>query len=185
MKIVVGLGNPGKKYEKTRHNVGFLTVDYIQKNIGGFSKWKLNRKLESEISENTERGIIIAKPQTYMNSSGEAVKSIVGSWKLSAEGGSAFGGEVGSYTIVHDDFDLPLGIFKFEFGRGSAGHKGAQSIIDALDTKDFWRMRIGIRPPHPETDIKADAFVLKNFNREEKEVIKKVIPEAIKKLELF
>jgi PTH1 family peptidyl-tRNA hydrolase len=172
MKIVVGLGNPGKKYEKTRHNVGFLTVDYIPKNVGGFSDWQLKKKLKSKVSENKELKILLAKPQTFMNSSGEAVKKMLTDYKLPTT----------ALTVVHDDFDLPLGTFKFESDRGSAGHKGVRSIIDALGTKDFWRLRIGIRPPHLETNLKADAFVLKNFSKGEKEIIKKTIAKAVENL---
>jgi len=194
MKIVVGLGNPGKKFEKNRHNVGFLTVDYIQKNAGDFTKWQLKKKLKSEIAESKELDVILAKPQTFMNNSGEAIRNLISSFKF----------QVSSLYVIHDDFDLPLGTFKFEFSRGSAGHKGVQSIIDILGTKDFWRLRIGIRPPyvipaqagiqnstspdeHPNQNksrppIKAEDFVLKNFGKEERKIIEELTPGAIKEL---
>lgn len=172
MKLIVGLGNPGKKYEKTRHNVGFLTVNYIRENAGSFLLWQLKKKLKSDVSENKELKILLAKPQTFMNNSGEAAKLLVDYYSI----------PVTDLIVIHDDFDLPLGTYKLESGRGSAGHKGVQSIIDAVGTKDFWRLRIGIRPPHLETDIKADAFVLKNFGKEEIKIIEEIIPEAIEKL---
>ena len=82
MKIVVGLGNLGKKFEKNRHNVGFLTVDYIQKNAGDFTKWQLKKKLKSEIAESKELDVILAKPQTFMNNSGEAIRNLISSFKF-------------------------------------------------------------------------------------------------------
>lgn len=198
MKLIVGLGNPGFKYKKTRHNAGFLAVDYIQKNIGGFSKWKNDKKLRAEISKNQEKNTILAKPQTYMNSSGEAVKSLVNYLNLfperstiedSAESkgfcikpSTSSGNKLNNLLIIHDDFDLPLGEFKIEQERGSAGHKGVQSIIDALGANDFWRLRIGIRPANIPDQAKAEDFVLKKFVRGEKIIIDKIIPEAVKTL---
>jgi len=223
MQLIIGLGNPGFRYKKTRHNAGFLAIDYIQKNIGGFSKWKLNRKLQAEISEgniaslrgadrsfahgsgqaplsscDTMRSfvrpgwtqddntiIILAKPQTYMNESGIAVKSLVANYQL----------PITNLFVIHDDFDIPIGEFKLEQNRGAAGHKGVQSIIDALGTNEFWRLRIGIRPINIQPDIKADLsagirqpeekaedFVLKKFTREERKIIEKIIPEAVNEL---
>jgi PTH1 family peptidyl-tRNA hydrolase len=175
MKLIIGLGNPGAKYKKTRHNVGFLAVDYIQKNIDGFSRWQMKKKLKAEISENEDSNIILAKPQTYMNSSGEAVKKLLTDYGLPTT----------LFTVIHDDFDLPLGAFKLEMGRGSAGHKGVQSIIDVFGTKDFWRLRIGVRPSDITLDAKADEFVLKNFTEEEKIILEETIPRAVGELTLL
>ena len=172
MKLIIGLGNPGFRYKKTRHNAGFLAVDYIQKNIGGFSKWKLNEKLQAEISENLGQGIILVKPQTYMNSSGTAVKKLIENYKLIIE----------NCTVVHDDFDLPIGTFKCEKGKNSGGHKGVQSIIDSLGTNDFGRLRMGIRPLNAPENIKAENFVVKKFTREERKIIEQTIPTAINEL---
>lgn len=173
MKLVVGLGNPELKYKKTRHNTGFLAVDYIQKNIDGFSRWQLKKKLKAKISEGQlDNGtrIILSKPQTFMNNSGEAVKLLTSNLKLLTS----------NLFVVHDDFDLLLGAFKVEKERGSAGHKGVQSIIDALGTNDFQRLRIGIRPANIDTIIKADDYVLKNFSKEEMEIMQETIKEAAK-----
>ena len=183
MKLIVGLGNPELKYEKTRHSTGFLAVDYIQKNIGAFSRWQLKKKLKAKISEgqlDKDTRIILAKPQTFMNNSGDAVKLLTSN--LSAKGGSASGGQLltSNLFVVHDDFDLLLGAFKVEKERGSAGHKGVQSIIDALGTNDFWRLRIGIRPANIDTNIKAEDYVLKNFSKEEMEIMQETIKEAAK-----
>lgn len=189
MKLVVGLGNPGKKYEKTRHNVGFLAVDHIQK-ANNFSNWQLKKKLKSEIAENKEFDIVLTKPQTFMNNSGEAVALADRNWEL----------ETGNLIVIHDDFDLPIGTYKIEQGRSAAGHKGVRSIIDHLKTKDFWRLRIGIRPssviPTPpsvipaeakiqQSQIKAESFVLKNFSTEEKKIIQKAIEKSTGELLSF
>ncbi len=182
MKLIIGLGNPGFKYKKTRHNIGFMALDYIQKNIGGFSKWKFNKLFAAEVARNNESSVFLAKPQTYMNDSGRAAKTIIENLKLKIE----------NLIVVHDDFDLPIGNFKLEKEKGSAGHKGVQSIIEALSTNNFWRLRIGIRPQNmlenTQADLpaeirqptkKAEDFVLKKFTRQEKEIIDKTIPEAV------
>ena len=168
-KLIIGLGNPGFRYKKTRHNVGFATLDYIQKNIGGFSWWKNNKKLQAEISENTEQNIILAKPQTYMNKSGEAAKVLITDYQL----------PITNLFVAHDDFDISLGEFKLEKDRGAAGHKGVQSIIDALGTNEFWRLRIGVRPANITPQDRAEDFVLKKFTREERKIIEKIIPIAV------
>jgi PTH1 family peptidyl-tRNA hydrolase len=184
MKLIIGLGNPGFRYRKTRHNAGFIALDYIQKNIGGFSKWKNEKKFAAEISKNTGLKIILAKPQTYMNNSGIAVKSLMayGKWQIA------------DLVVIHDDFDLPIGSFKLEKEKGSAGHKGVQSIINSLGTNSFQRLRIGTRPVNatkrPKADLSAEAlakagdYVLKKFTREERAIIEKTIPEAINVLPL-
>ena len=174
MLLIVGLGNPQKKYLKTRHNLGFLFVDYLKENFDDFSVWQLKRKLKAEISEgrlgspSLSKPLLLAKPQTYMNNSGDAVRLIAAYLCLSNN----------QLVIVHDDFDLPLGQFRWEKGRGSAGHKGVQSIIDALKTKDFWRLRIGIKPANLEPPAKAEEYVLKNFKEEEEKLIQKTIKNA-------
>jgi PTH1 family peptidyl-tRNA hydrolase len=194
MKLIIGLGNPGFRYRKTRHNAGFLAVDYAQKNLDGFSKWKNKKNLLAEISENYEQNIILAKPQNYMNKSGEATKLLLARClfperakrvegpRADSKPSTGSGDNFKSFTVIHDDFDLPLGEFKLEQNRSSAGHRGVQSIIDALGTNEFWRLRIGIRPTNITEQAKAEDYVLKKFTREEKAIIEKIIPEAIKTL---
>lgn len=148
MIIIVGLGNPGKKYEKTRHNVGFRVID--------------------ELAQYKTRKFIIAKPQTFMNNSGKAVKAVVNFYKAKPE----------NLWVVHDDIDLPLGEFKTSKDRGSAGHKGVESIIKELKTKDFNRIRIGICPQTGKPKA-IEKFVLQNFTKKEEEIIKRVVEEAI------
>lgn len=149
MKIIVGLGNPGKKFEKTRHNVGFRAID--------------------ELAKQKTRNFIIAKPQTFMNNSGQAVKSLINFYKAKPE----------NLWIIHDDLDLPIGEIKIAKNRGSAGHKGVQSIIDHLKTKDFNRIRIGICPKTGKPE-QVEKFVLQNFTKEEEKLIKESVEGAVR-----
>ena len=151
MILIVGLGNPGKKYKYTRHNVGFQVID--------------------ELTKIKRRGWFLAKPQAFMNQSGKAVKKLVTSYRL----------PVTSLWVIHDDIDLPLDKIRISKGQGAAGHKGVQSIINELGTKDFWRVRIGICPKKGKPK-NVEKFVLQKFTKEEEKVVKEVIQEAIKKL---
>lgn len=145
MFLIIGLGNPGKKYEKTWHNVGSLVIDELE-SLG-------------------LPDVILAKPGTFMNESGKAVKKLVQNSKLKTNG----------LIVIHDDIDIPLGEVKIVKNRGAAGHKGVESIIESLGTKDFIRIRLGVCPPAGKPK-NAEDFVLKNFGREEK-----ATNEAIKK----
>ena len=182
MKLIVGLGNPGVKYKKTRHNLGFLAIDNFQLTINKFSNWYFEKKFSSEISQGkiNQEKIILAKPQTYMNKSGLAVKFLIENWRpptrhsLKIAEGSAFisrprfARAIENLFVIHDDLDLPLGKFKLQKGRGSAGHRGVQSIIDALGTKNFWRLRIGIKSimnNEQPTMNNIEKFVLEKFNQ--------------------
>ncbi|OGZ24239.1 MAG: hypothetical protein A2896_00105 [Candidatus Nealsonbacteria bacterium RIFCSPLOWO2_01_FULL_43_32] len=156
MLLIVGLGNPGKKYEKTRHNVGSRVVGELK---------SLNLK-----------DIILVQPTTFMNESGRAVKKITKNYKLKTE----------NLIVVHDDIDLPLGEFKIQKNRGSAGHKGVQSIIDSLGTKDFTRIRIGIKPEQYYRPFRStEKFVLEKFTKDEEEILKEVIPKVIEEINNF
>ena len=162
MKLIIGLGNPIKKYAKTRHNFGFMAVDFLQKKINA-PKFKMNKKLNAEISKTDE--IILAKPKTFMNSSGEAVQKILSFYKMPPD----------EMVVIHDDLDLSFEAIKTSKDSGSAGHNGVQSIIDMLGTKNLTRIRLGInRPPsfakatdgRPE-HIPPEDYVLQNFSPEE------------------
>lgn len=144
MKLIVGLGNPGKKYEKTRHNLGFWAIDKLQKQA--------------------PKDAILLKPDTFMNKSGKAVKEKAAYYKIKPQ----------DIWIIHDDIDLPLSEFKISRGQGSAGHKGVQSVIDELGTKDFNRIRLGICPASGKPQNVKD-FVLQKFTAEEKKTIAKVL----------
>src|SRR3989338_974277 len=175
MKLIVGLGNPGEEYEKTRHNVGFLAVEALRLRIEDFSNWKLDKKLESEVSRghiaSCCEDVILAKPQTFMNNSGGAVKLLITNYTLL----------ITDLLVVHDDLDLELGTLRLSFGSGSAGQNGVESIINTLDTKDFWRLRIGIGPKLGE----ADKFVLKRFPRTQTATVKKSIENAVDAIQLM
>lgn len=175
MILVIGLGNPGKKLEKTRHNVGFRVADGFQEK-NNFSAFKLSKKFLAEISEGVldDEKVILAKPQTFMNNSGRAVKLLTGSYKLKAK----------SLFIVHDDIDLPLGKIRISVSRGTAGHKGIESIIRELKTKNFVRFRVGIKPEKVENrKQKIEKFVLEKFSKDEEKNLEGVIEETVEAIE--
>jgi len=176
MILVVGLGNPGKKFEKTRHNVGFRTVDGFQEK-NNFSAFKLSKKSLAEISEGAldDAKVILAKPQTFMNNSGRAVKLLTRNYKLKAK----------SLFIVHDDLDLPFGKIRISIGRSSAGHKGVESIIRELKTKGFVRFRVGIQSATSDKrqETRTEKFVLEKFSKDEEKNLGGVIKETVEAIE--
>jgi len=178
MVLIIGLGNPGRKFQKTRHNIGFITIDNLQLTIDNFLNWKKEKKLQAEISKGKINGkkVLLAKPQTFMNNSGQAVRKIVSRVKC----------QMSNVFVVHDDIDLPLGKIRISKGRGAAGHKGIESIIKELKTKDFIRFRIGIRPKSTISTIveNVDRFVLQKFNREEEKIIKEIIKKTVEAIGL-
>jgi PTH1 family peptidyl-tRNA hydrolase len=172
MKLIIGLGNPGKEYETTRHNVGFMTVEHIAETCG-FANFGKEEKFEAEIAAgniNNEK-ILLAKPQTFMNSSGKSVQKMMSFYKISTD----------ELIVIHDDLDIPVGEFRLAMGSRSAGHKGVQSIIDLLGTNKFHRVRIGIKIE--ERKIPTEKFVLGNFDKNELEKINSVIDETIAAIE--
>ncbi|PIR66663.1 MAG: aminoacyl-tRNA hydrolase [Parcubacteria group bacterium CG10_big_fil_rev_8_21_14_0_10_36_14] len=169
MKLIIGLGNPGKQYDKTHHNAGFLAVGFLREKLDA-SNFKLNKKLKAEIAE-TKLGkekIILAKPITFMNNSGEAVLAVAKFYKIKPE----------NIIVFHDDMDIALGETREAFARGSAGHNGVQSIMDVLNTKDFNRVRIGIGRPEKTP---PESYVLQKFKPKEIEELNKSL-EKIKSL---
>ncbi len=172
MIIIIGLGNPEKKYKNTPHNIGFEVLDSFQKEEN-FPLFNFSKKFEAEISEKTidNKKIILVKPQTYMNLSGKSVSSLKSYYKIK---------NPEKIWVIHDDADISFGEIKVSKNKNSAGHKGVQSIIDSLKTKEFIRFRIGIKK---EEDLKE--YVLKKFNKEDKTKIKETIKETIKELQLL
>jgi PTH1 family peptidyl-tRNA hydrolase len=148
-KLIIGLGNPGNEYEHTYHNTGYLFIDYIN-NI------------------KDTKDYILFKPESFMNESGIAVSNKIKQIKIS----------LGNILIIHDDSDLILGKFKFSFGRNSAGHKGIESIIKTLKTKNFWRLRIGIRPEIEKDRKKADKLVLQKITKANMDKLYKIFGES-------
>lgn len=175
MYLIVGLGNPGKQYEQTRHNAGFMALDKLATQHS-FPDFTLSKKHSALVSEGTinQAEVVLAKPQTFMNNSGKAVAALVRlSFRLSFRKLSL----TKELIVVHDDIDIPLGEVKISKGRGSAGHKGVESIIQALGTKNFTRVRIGIQPQRGKPK-NVESFVLKKFAPNEKLLIKKAIQES-------
>lgn len=138
MKLIIGLGNPGKEYIKTRHNAGFIAVDRIRNQELGIREWKFDKKFNAELAEVKidKEKVMLVKPQTFMNKSGDAVGKLVRFYKI----------KPADIIIVHDELDLPLGTLRLKIGGGAAGHKGLESVIKALKTQEFARIRIGIAP---------------------------------------
>ncbi len=176
MKLVIGLGNPGKKYEETWHNLGFLAVDEIKnKEPEIFCDFKINKKFKSEICENqvAVEKIILAKPQTFMNQSGQAAKIIFDFYKINPK----------DLWVIHDDIDLTLGRIRISHSSSAGGHKGVQSIIDCLGTKDFIRFRLGIQK-EPPIEIPSEAYVLQKIDKQSKIIVDETIQKTISAIEV-
>lgn len=178
MFYIVGLGNPGKEYEWSRHNTGRIVLGGLAKAEEMEKNKKLNA-LAEEIKVGKEKALIIF-PETFMNKSGNSVKPLITS-KKKAE----------NLVVVHDDLDLPLGRFKISFGSGSGGHKGVESIMRAIKTKDFVRIRVGISPATPSGKLKKveskkmGDFILGNFSPKEQAVIKKESKKITSAIEMI
>lgn len=171
MKLIVGLGNPGFRYRNTRHNIGFLVVSSLAKKHGIKIKKRLFKGLIGE-GRIDGKGISLFLPQTFMNCSGEPVA-------LAANRISG----LSSLLVVYDDIDLSLGNIRFRFKGSGGGHNGLKSIIDSLNSEEFSRLRIGIRPEKKAADT-VD-FVLRPFSKEEKPILDRIIDEAISGVETW
>jgi len=165
MFLIAGLGNPGEKYKNTRHNVGFLVIDEIAKNTNTSTINNSNFKSITQKSNNT----ILAKPQTFMNLSGESILSIA----------DYYGIENKDIIIIHDDLDLPFGSVKFKIGGGHGGHNGLRSI-DSHIGADYIRVRVGIGKP---TNKEVADYVLSDFSKEESNKLQDIIPHIVKAVE--
>lgn len=171
IKIIIGLGNPDEKLKNTYHNVGHLFIDFISQKLG-FEE--IGTKSGKILSLPKTKNPILLKTQAYMNQSGQAIKEIEKKLKVASD----------KLLIVHDDSDIEVGNWKMSFDRNSAGHKGVESIIRALKTKKFWRLRIGIRPKQNKNEkrLKAGDFVLKPITTAQKNKIYSAFGEAIEKI---
>lgn len=172
MKLIVGLGNPGKKYEKTRHNVGFMVLDRLHELLQqeGISSWELSKKFNAEIAGLTKQSkkIILAKPMTYMNHSGESVGLLAHYYKIVPE----------DIVVVHDDKDLPLGTIKVHTNRGDGGHNGIKSIVAHIGTKEFGRIRVGVASANERKMADTAKFVLGKFGLLEKKRVEEIVHES-------
>ncbi|MDD5589910.1 MAG: aminoacyl-tRNA hydrolase [Candidatus Portnoybacteria bacterium] len=182
MKLIIGLGNPGSKYEKTRHNLGFMAADFLRDNLDNFSQWREQKANNALIAEGeiSDEKIILAKPQTFMNLSGQPVQKIAYFYKIKPE----------DIWIIHDEFDLPLGLLRVSKGASAGGHNGIKSIIETLGAQNFIRFRLGIHPIGKEPpasilnkilfkDLEKKAplekFVLEKFEKDETKFVEEII----------
>ena len=196
MKLIVGLGNPGEKYEKTRHNLGFVILEHFLRDFQNTKNtlWENSSKFKADIAQiewqpkhGSLEKVLLAKPKTYMNNSGLAVKIITDFYKISAD----------YIWIINDDIDIPLGAMKIRFGGASAGHHGVESVMEHLNTDKFWRFRMGIGEANskfnPSASLRAkiqnsklrnvDDFVLNGFTGSEKGKLKDLVKKGVRAIE--
>jgi PTH1 family peptidyl-tRNA hydrolase len=167
MYLIVGLGNPGEEYQKTRHNVGFLFVDVL----AGKENFSLDKKHEAEVL--TLKDVILVKPQTFMNDSGRAVRKIMDFYKLGID----------EVIIVHDDLDIAFGEYKVQKEKGPKIHNGVKSVEQCLGRTDFWRVRIGIDNRQPDVGYGTGAdYVLSSLSKAEIVELDEVFEDAVKEL---
>jgi PTH1 family peptidyl-tRNA hydrolase len=173
MKLIIGLGNPGRPYAHNRHNVGFTCVNHFARTHGiRLDKGQGTARVGT--GEIAGGKVVLARPQTFMNRSGESVSRLVKRFNISPS----------DLLVIHDDLDLPLGKVRIRQDGSSGGHKGIESIISSLGSQDFLRLRVGIGRPNPAQDStevsEADivAYVLSDFTPEQKQIIAGVIPRV-------
>jgi peptidyl-tRNA hydrolase, PTH1 family len=170
--LVVGLGNPGRQYRDTRHNIGFMVIDILCKEMG-ISLTRMQSKALVGMGSLEGQKVVVAKPQTFMNLSGQSAGGLAKFYKVPAP----------QIIVAHDDLDLPLGTIRLRPGGGSAGQKGVASIIQQLGTQDFPRLRLGIgRPPG---QMNPSAFVLQKFTNTEQEIVNLVMDRALGAVRTF
>lgn len=174
--LIFGLGNPGKKYKNTRHNIGFSIVEECARIWGG-SKFTESNQAEALTAKTHLAGkaVLLVKPQTYMNESGQAVRSLSDYFDVSS----------GNILVVHDDVDLGLGRLQFVHDRSAGGHRGVRSVIEKLETTEFIRLRIGISPTNEKGEVEkqtvpgkgVNPFVMGKFDQSERTMLKKEVYE--------
>ncbi|MFH1822740.1 MAG: aminoacyl-tRNA hydrolase [Patescibacteria group bacterium] len=176
MNIIIGLGNPEKKYELTRHNAGFMVVEALAKEHN--LEWEISKKFKAEIAKS--QNLILVKPQTYINNSGQAVQALLAYYKLIPKKLGVLkikNSDLSEIlTVIHDDIDIDLGKYKISVDSRSAGHRGVESIINYLKTKNFKRIRVGIKTASLEK-MPADKFVLQKFSESEQKIINNILEE--------
>jgi PTH1 family peptidyl-tRNA hydrolase len=179
MYFIIGLGNPGVSYRHTRHNLGFLFVDFLAEQAGAtFAAHKKAKALTCEITLANIK-VMLVKPEVFMNCSGETVSSLLHFYKAGVD----------DIIVVHDDLDIAAGHYRIATGRGAAGHNGVQNIIDLLTTKDFSRIRIGISRTTPnDEEVLTDEretrdYVLGTLTEKEKLSAQKLFPTLLPEIE--
>ena len=170
MKLIVGLGNPGGQYAQTRHNIGFMVIDALARELGVTVEKNQHKALVGQVNIGSEK-VVLAKPQTYMNLSGQAVVALLNWYKLLPE----------ELLVISDDMDLPPGRLRIRVNGGAGGQKGLKSIMDLTGTQDFSRLRVGIgRPGHGAVDL-----VLGKFDDQELQEIQPAIEAAVKAAKIW
>ena len=163
--LLIGLGNPGREYKDTRHNIGFMLIDQLAERIGARGM-KVQSKAIITSGLYEERKLILAKPQTYMNLSGQSVQGLLHFYKIPLE----------NLLVAHDDLDLPYGTIRIRPGGGPGGQRGMANTIELLGTKDFPRLRLGIGRPPGRMDPKD--YVLQNFSKDELKLMPELLSRA-------
>lgn len=172
MRIIIGLGNPGKEYEKTRHNVGFMAIDKLASELGIELRKSKFQALYGEGTVNGEK-VVLVKPITYMNLSGQSIRQVLDWYKPSDH----------EWTVVYDDMDLPVGTVRLRVKGGAGGHNGIKSAISTTGTQDFLRVRIGVGRPHQ--GITVVDHVLTSFRKEEWPLVEEAIEKSSAALKTF
>jgi len=173
MKLIVGLGNPGKKYERTRHNIGFIVIEKLVRELGfNADDFKISKKAKAEYLKENYNGkkLEFLKPMNFMNNSGFSVACASKNNNINLEE---------ELIVIHDDKDIPLGAVKIQTNKSAAGHNGIKSIIEHLGTQNFARVRIGVAPEDPRKIGNTADFVLKKFGFFEKKKINLGIDKAV------
>lgn len=163
--LLIGLGNPGREYQTNRHNFGFMVIDRLAVRLGARGL-KVQSKAIVTTTTYEDRRLILAKPQTYMNLSGQSAQGLLNFYKLPME----------NMLIAHDDLDIPFGTIRMRPGGGPGGQRGVASTIERLGTKDFARLRLGIGRPPGRMD--PSAYVLQDFSREEGKLLSELLDRA-------
>jgi PTH1 family peptidyl-tRNA hydrolase len=172
LKMIAGLGNPGTTYAHTRHNIGFMVVDRLAQVLGVSAEKKQGHALVAQEVYKGER-LLLVKPQTYMNLSGEAILELLNFYKNGID----------DLIVIHDDLDLELGRIRFKSGGGTGGHRGLKSITEMLNSDSYDRLKVGIgRPPE---FMKTESYVLQAFSTEEKLLLDKVLAKAVEGIEYW
>jgi len=167
---IVGLGNPGKKYERTRHNAGFMVLDALVQHLN--LEWKKDISLQAEIAVDSNTGLVCMKPQTFMNKSGEAVRALV-----------KYGGQYDALYVVYDDLDMQVGAYKIVLDSSPKIHNGINSIKEILgNDASYWHVRVGTDGRNGDRSIPGEEYVLMEFSPEEKVILNTTIEHVAKDL---
>ena len=166
--LIVGLGNPGEQYERTRHNVGFIVIDKIAESME--LVWKQEKKFKAFIASGDQ--VMLIKPTTFMNLSGEAVSKVASFYKIDPK----------NVVVVHDDVDFPFLEWKIQLGKDSAGHKGVEDIMQKLGTSDFWRVRVGVGKPE-SVQFGVEDYVLSSFTKEDLQKVEELSGEILNNIQ--